>query len=206
MVPVKFGLCLRALSTPTYMVSTVNLIITVYLYISTRVSQPARRHAVACTSIIGGPCPCPGTFICFVATPRNSIVAARYSCQSCGNAAWFCASFCCSFPILPSSTIQPCSRVYELPLTINKYSNNTTPGANDTSSSPLDFADSPPFYPSPYVQTRRFAQCDPLEVRLTSVGKSEGVQAPLNFTLGSRIARDFTPTSEDTFTDFTTAG
>ena len=68
-------------------VSTVNLIITVYLYISTRVSQPARRHAVACTSIIGGPCPCPGTFICFVATPHNSIVAARYSCQSCGNAA-----------------------------------------------------------------------------------------------------------------------
>ncbi|RII19993.1 hypothetical protein CUC08_Gglean001392 [Alternaria sp. MG1] len=44
------------------------------------------------------------------------------------------------------------SRVYELPLTINKYSNNTTPGANDTSSSPLDFADSPPFYPSPWVE------------------------------------------------------
>jgi hypothetical protein len=68
-------------------VSTVNLIITVYLYISTRVSQPARRHAVACTSIIGGPCPCPGTSVCFVATPHNSIVATRYSCQSCGNAA-----------------------------------------------------------------------------------------------------------------------
>merc|ERR1711963_457625 len=33
-----------------------------------------------------------------------------------------------------------------------QYSNNTTPGANDSSSSPLDFADSPPFYPSPWVE------------------------------------------------------
>jgi hypothetical protein len=68
-------------------VSTVNLIVTVYLYLSARVSQPARRHAVACTSIIGGPCPCPGMFIYFVATPHAGTVAARYSYQSCKDAA-----------------------------------------------------------------------------------------------------------------------
>jgi hypothetical protein len=40
---------------------------------------------------------------------------------------------------------------------VNKYPNTTSPSANDTSSSPLDFAESPPFYPSPYVLSPRFA-------------------------------------------------
>jgi hypothetical protein len=84
-------------------------------------------------------------------------------------------------------------------LTINKYTNNT-------GSSPLDFAESPPFYPSPYVQFQRSAQCKPLEVGLTSVGKSEGAQAPLNFACGSRIARNFVPISEDTIADLKIAG
>lgn len=166
---------------------------TVDLYYCVLVSQsprfPAsRRHAVACTSIVCGPCPRPGMFAHSLITHHNAVGTARYLYSSCRDAARSCASCCCPLPLSARSTIHPCSRVYELTLIINKYSNNT--GSNDTSS-PLNFAESPPYYPSPYVQISACYKSLAVEVGLTGVGKSEGAPAPPSFHM-RQLHRDTT--------------
>lgn len=158
------------------------------MYLNRRVSQPAGRHAVACTSIVCGPCPRPGMFAYSLITHHNAVGTARYLYSSCRDAARSCASCCCPLPLSARSTIHPCSRVYELTLIINKYSNNT--GSNDTSS-PLNFAESPPYYPSPYVQISACYKSLAVEVGLTGVGKSEGAPAPPSFHM-RQLHRDTT--------------
>jgi hypothetical protein len=70
-----------------------------------------------------------------------------------------------------------------------KYPNNTSPSANDTGSSPLNFAESPPFYPSPYVLSPRLVGPSARMLMFDICG--ERTPSPLRFTPMRRWTRPF---------------
>lgn len=113
-----------------------------------------RHHAVASTCIFGdrprsGP---ERTGMCkhSVVTLQNNPLPPKKIYRSRANAAEARAPCSWPLPVPPRSTIPLSSFVYDPWLTINKYPNATNPGTNGTGSS-LNNAQSPPFYPSPYV-------------------------------------------------------
>lgn len=101
-------------------------------------SSHAICHAVACTGLAGGPRPCPGTCPYTLFCDNTAVRELQTCCPSVRPAPLHscrCHCLVCAEPTLTTPK--------------TPYINSTH--GNDTSGSPLNFATSPPFYPSPYV-------------------------------------------------------